>query len=76
MQIIIETGKKEEEYAPFYYTLSEKARHPVRIDWKQFWTEKAKVQPGIQTWPAQTECHFSTTCATTTSSGKKELYKK
>ena len=40
-----------------------KAQHPVRIDWLQFWTKKA----GIHTGPAQTECHRSTTCATTTS---------
>ena len=29
--------------------------------------KKAKVRLGIQTWPALTECHRSTTCATTTS---------
>ena len=47
-----ETGKKKEEYAPFYYTLSEKASHPVRIDWQQFWTEKKPksdlgLEPGL-----------------------------
>ena len=29
--------------------------------------KKAKVRPRIRTWPAQTEFHRSTTCATTTS---------
>ena len=31
-----ETGKKKDEYALFYYTLLEKAQHPIRIDWQQF----------------------------------------
>ena len=35
--------------------------------------KKAKVRPGIQTRPAQTECHRSTTCATTTSSLEWEI---
>ena len=61
------TEKKKEEYAPFYYTLLEKAPNPVRIDWLQLWTEKTQGRPRIHTWPAETECHNSTTCATTTS---------
>ena len=40
--MMIGNRKKKEEYAPFYYTLLEKARHPVRIDWQQFWTEKSQ----------------------------------
>ena len=30
--------------------------------------KKSQVHPRIQTQPTQTECHHSTTCATTTSS--------
>ena len=33
------------------------------LNWK-----KAEVLPGIQTWPAQTECQRYATCATTISS--------
>ena len=120
-------------YSLFYYTLLEKAQHPVTIDWQQFWTEISPtlswdlnpacpdrmqslyhlchhhyhfyyywyymktldpvnsvwlhffhlplyiqreknhlnialcfVCPGIWIRPAQTDCHRSTTCATTT----------
>ena len=52
------------EYAPFHYSFLEKAQRPVRIDEQQFWTKKAC--PWIQTQTARTECHCSTTCATTT----------
>ena len=52
----------KEEYAPFYYTLIEKARHPV-ID-RNSEVKKTKL---IRTRPAQTECQRSTTCATTSS---------
>ena len=32
----------------FYYTLLEKAGHPLRIDWQQFWTKKPESVPGFQ----------------------------
>ena len=72
-----EARNKKEEYASFYYTLIEKSPwQPVRIDWQQFWTEKAQVRPGTQTLPAQTECHRSTTFTTTTSNVSSHLREK
>ena len=47
----------------------EKAQRPARIDWQQFWAEKSQVCPGIRTRLTQTECHCSTTCATTAAIG-------
>ena len=46
-----ETGKKSLEYATFYYTLLEKAWHPMRIDWQQFWTGKS-LSPTWDSYPA------------------------
>ena len=46
-------------------SLTEKAQRPARIE-QQSDPKKAKVCPGIQTWPARKESHFSTTYATTT----------
>ena len=55
---------KERVYTvPYYYSKLEKARHPVSIDKQQFGTKIALVWPWIQTRPARTECHRSTTCA-------------
>ena len=45
-------------------SLTEKAPRPARIE-RQSDLKKAKVCPGIQTRPAQTESHCSTACATT-----------
>ena len=49
------------------YNLLRKPRHPERIDLQQFNSEQeAKVSPGIQTWPAQTECICSAAYTITT----------
>ena len=43
----------------------EKAQRPARIDFQQFRSNKSQILPCIRTLLRQTECHFSTACATT-----------
>ena len=39
--MIIGNQNIKESSSPFCYTLIEKAQHPARTDWQQFWTKKA-----------------------------------
>ena len=63
-------GNRKEEVRLCTISILETAKDPLRLDWQQLPIEKPLVRPGIQTRPAQTESHRSTTCATTTVSWK------